>query len=269
VIDANQAGNTNYDVAAQVSQTFMVGKGAATIVLGGLSQTYDRTAKVATAATTPSGLSVSITYAQGGSPVASPTNAGSYDVTATITDPNFDGSMTGTLTIAAKEITGSFTAENKIYDGTMSASISGRALVGVIAPDVVTLEGGTATFDSKNVGTGKIVTGVGFTLSGSSAANYTLASSTLTCTADVTARGLTVTAAGVNKSYDGNATATVTLGDNRVSGDVLSLAYAAASFADKNVGTSKSVSVTGISVTGADAGNYTANTTSSTTADIT
>ena len=269
VIDANQAGNTNYDAASQVSQSFAVGKGTATIVLSGLSHTYDRTAKAATATTTPSGLGVSITYAQGGNAVGSPTNAGSYDVIATITDPSYDGSTTSTLTIAPKAITGSFSADNRIYDGTISASINGRALDGVIAPDLVTLEGGTATFDSKDVGTGKSVTGVGFTLGGASAANYTLASSTLTCTADVTARGLTVTAAGVNKSYDGNATATVTLADNRVSGDVLSLAYGAASFADKNVGTTKPVSVTGISVTGADAGNYTFNTTASATADIT
>ena len=52
----------------------------------------------------------------------------------------------------------------------------------------------------------------------------------------------------------------VTLGDNRISGDVLTLASTSASFADKNVGTGKTVSVTGISLSGTDAANYSFNT---------
>src|SRR5207247_7577811 len=84
-----------------------------------------------------------------------------------------------------------------------------------------------------------------------------------------TARALVVSATGVNKVYNGTTTATVTLSDNRVAGDSLSTSYSSASFADKNVGTAKTVSVSGIAVTGTDAANYTANTTASTTADIT
>ena len=49
----------------------------------------------------------------------------------------------------------------------------------------------------------------------------------------------------------------------------LSTSYTSASFANKNVGTAKSISVSGISVTGTDAANYSANTTASATADIT
>jgi len=56
----------------------------------------------------------------------------------------------------------------------------------------------------------------------------------------------------------------VTLSDNRVAGDVLTIAYTTASFADSLVGTAKPVSVTGITVTGTDAGNYTFNTTATT-----
>ena len=61
----------------------------------------------------------------------------------------------------------------------------------------------------------------------------------------------------------------MTLSDDRVSGDVLHDELHDGSFADKNVGTAKTVSVSGISITGTDAGNYTFNTTASTTADIT
>src|SRR5213078_549246 len=100
------------------------------------------------------------------------------------------------------------------------------------------------------------------------AANYT-ANTTATTTADITARSLTVSATGVNRIYDGTSNATVTLSDNRVAGDTLSSSYTGASFANKNAGTAKTVSVSGIAISGTDAANYTANTTATTTADIT
>src|SRR5205823_306306 len=111
--------------------------------------------------------------------------------------------------------------------------------------------------------------GSGFTLSGTDAGNYSL-SSVANTTADITKRALTVSATGVNKQYDGTASATVILSDNRVTGDVFTDSSTAATFNDKNVGTGKSVAVSGISVSGADAGNYAIqNTTASTTANIT
>ena len=64
--------------------------------------------------------------------------------------------------------------------------------------------------------------------------------------------------------YDGTTTATVTLADNRVVRRRADGQLRGASFADKNVGTAKPVSVSGISISGADAGNYTFNTTAST-----
>src|SRR5207248_6036636 len=71
------------------------------------------------------------------------------------------------------------------------------------------------------------------------------------------------------KQYDANTSATVTLSDNRISGDVFTDSYTSASFVNKNVGTGKTVSVIGISISGTDAGNYSFNSTASTTADIT
>ena len=63
--------------------------------------------------------------------------------------------------------------------------------------------------------------------------------------------------------------ATVTLSDNRVAGDALALTYAA-SFADKNVGTGKAVSLLGgFTLTGSDAANYTLVQPASLVADIT
>jgi hypothetical protein len=74
----------------------------------------------------------------------------------------------------------------------------------------------------------------------------------------------------VNKVYDGTTAATVTLSDNHLGNDVVVDSYASASFADKNVGNGKAVTVSGITLSGADAGNYALqNTTAGTSANIT
>ncbi len=185
-------------------------------------------------------------------------DAGNYTLTQpTLTARNITGK--------ALTVTGATTTD-KVYDGTTAASVTGGTLVGVVSPDVVTLTQ-SGTYANKNVGNSKAITSTS-TLGGAGAGNYTLTQPTLTAR-NITAKALTVTATGVNKVYDGGTTATVTLGDNRVSGDVLTTAYTAASFADKVKATGKAVSVSGISISGTDAGNYTFNTTASATANIT
>src|ERR1051326_391044 len=91
--------------------------------------------------------------------------------------------------IAAKHITGSFTANNKVYDGNSSATVATRSLSGVINNDDVTLTGGTATFSDKNVGN-KTVTLTGAGLTGTAAASYIL-DSVATTTANITALHIT------------------------------------------------------------------------------
>jgi hypothetical protein len=189
------------------------------------------------------------------------TAAGNYTLSST--------GATTTANITEASVAPHITASNKTYDGTTDASIASRTLSGVISPDAVTLTGGSATFASKNVGS-HTVTGSGFSLTGTDAGNYKLSPLTATTTASIGPRALTVTATGVDKQYDGTTTATVGLSDDRIGGDVLSASYTSAQFADKNVGNGKPVSVSGISISGADAGNYQlANTTESTAADIT
>ncbi|MBY0478720.1 MAG: immunoglobulin domain-containing protein, partial [Chitinophagaceae bacterium] len=115
-----------------------------------------------------------------------------------------------TLVVSALEITGNFTADNKVYDGNTSAVVLTRTLNGVLAGDVanVTLTGGTATFSDKNVGNGKTVTLTGATLSGSEAGNYSLLS-VGTTTANITALEITGNFTADNKVYDGNTSAVV------------------------------------------------------------
>ena len=54
----------------------------------------------------------------------------------------------------------------------------------------MTLDGGTATFDTKDIGTGKTVTLSGATLAGADAGNYVL-DAVATTTADITALHIT------------------------------------------------------------------------------
>ena len=177
---------------------------------------------------------------------------------------NTTASTTADITPASLTITA--TGINKVYDGLTSATVTlGDNRV---SGDTLSLSYTTAAFLDKNVGTGKTVNVSGITVGGADAGNYSLQyhgkyhGGHHTC-------DLTITATGINKVYDRLRDATVTLGDNRISGDTLSLSYTAASFADKNVANGKTVYVSGISLTGADSGNYTYNITASTTADIT
>ena len=198
-----------------------------------------------------------------------------YTINATLNPAGVLGNYnitynTANFTITGIVVTPSITANNKVYDDTNTATFT-CTLTGVVGTDDVNCSGGTATFINQNVGTNKLVTAIGLTLSGADIASYTLASTTATDTADITARTLNVTATGTNKPYDGNTTATVILADDRLVGDVLTLAYTSAVYLDPNVGVGKTVNVSGISISGgADAGNYTlASTSAATTADIT
>lgn len=114
-----------------------------------------------------------------------------------------NASHTAKANITAKDITGSFTASDKTYDGTTNASIIGRSLQGVISADenAVSLSGGSASFNDKDAGEGKTVTGTGFGLSGAAMGNYNLISGTLTTTANISTAPLTVKADDKSREY--------------------------------------------------------------------
>lgn len=199
-------------------------------------------------------------YCNGGSPTD--------DFTYTLT-----GGDTATVQVTVDcqtVVTASITANNKVYDGDNTATFT-CSLTGVTPPDVVTCTGGTATFADKNVGNGKLVTATGLGLTGADAFKYELASTSATDNANITERTLNVTATGIDKVYDGNTTATVTLSDDRFLGDLLTVSYTSADFVDPNVGVNITINVSGISITGGvDASNYVlGNTTTVTDADIT
>lgn len=179
-------------------------------------------------------------------------------------------SVDQSFTVLARPVTPAITVADKEYDGGLSATITARSLVGVAGSDDVNLgTSGVAEFANKQVGPVKLVNASGFVLGGLTATNYILSADAATANAAITSRVLTVTATVPDKPYDGNRSATATLHDDRVTGDILNLLYAKVEFADKQVGPAKAASVTGIMVTGPDADNYSYNTTTSTTAAIT
>jgi hypothetical protein len=91
VVDSNHAGST--------TGTLVIAKATAAVVLSNLTQTYTGSPLPVTASTTPTGLNVSITYAGGST---APSAAGSYPIVATVVDPNYSGSTTGTTLVIAK-----------------------------------------------------------------------------------------------------------------------------------------------------------------------
>jgi hypothetical protein len=94
---------------------------AATVTLGNLSQTYTGSPISATAATTPTGLTVNLTY--NGSSTA-PTAVGSYAVVATINDPSYAGTATGTLVITQASATVTLSYLSQTYAGSALSAVA-------------------------------------------------------------------------------------------------------------------------------------------------
>ncbi|MBF97013.1 MAG: hypothetical protein CMJ13_07315, partial [Pelagibacterales bacterium] len=106
---------------------------------------------------------------------------------------------------------------------------------------------------------------------GGAASNYTI-SAGQTTTANITAKALSVSGiTAPNKTYDGNTNAPLDISSisysGLVSGDDIGGSFSG-TFDNKNIGTSKTVSISA-SYSGVDSGNYTVTDQSSTTANIT
>ena len=189
--------------------------------------------------------------------------SGNYQLSTT----SLSGAI-GNVTKKALSIVG-LSGVDRVYNGMTNAGITGTAaLSGDVAGDDVTISiTGSGTFADKNVGTAKVITVNGYNIGGVDAGNYDLTQPS-TLTADVTKATLNIGATANNITYNGSTSATATLNDNRISGDNLTTSYTSASFSDKDAGVGKTVTISGINVTGTDVGNYNFNTTATTAADI-
>ena len=180
-------------------------------------------------------------------------------------------STAGSHTVTPRPLTVSLSniGVTKVYDGNTSAP-SGFSptydISNLIAGDTgATINHTGISYNDANVASANTLTISGQTIgsitgtNGSLVSDYSLQSS-VGVAATITQQALSLT--GVvfdNKVYDGSTTATVnstgTL-SGVIGGDDVSYTHASAIFADKNVGSGKSVSLSGISLSGTDAGNY-------------
>ena len=153
-----------------------------------------------------------------------------------------------TLTLAA-------VADSKVYDGTTHSSAKPIA-IGLLGSDSVDTT--SQVFASKSVlgnGASTLIAAANAVNDGNNGGNYTV--STTNASGSISPAPLTVAASGVAKVYDASTSASVTLAGNQFAGDQLTVTNGAAAFSDKNVGSAKTITVTGITVGGADAANYT------------
>ena len=151
---------------------------------------------------------------------------------------------------------------NKVYNGTTAASAYGfSTLTGVLLGDDVTLVSSPVfTFATSNVGTGITINTTGYSITGTDAGKYTLTQPTLS--ADITAKGLTITGiTGSDKVYDDTTAATATgtfiLNGVESGDDVILGGSPVFTFASANVGTGITINTTGLTISGTDIGNYT------------
>ena len=164
----------------------------------------------------------------------------------------------------------------RAYDGTTAVAAGILLVANKVGSDNVTVASGNGTLAGANVGSETITSFGTLSLSGASAGNYTLAGASGSVNITVSALALTVTnLLALDNVYDGTTNATLDATNAGLAGvlngdDVtLVTSNAVAYFADKNVGTNKPVTVTGLALGGAAAANYTLMDPTNVTADIT
>lgn len=160
---------------------------------------------------------------------------------------------------------------SKVYDGNVTADLveSNYNLTGVWAGDSVNInKPATGAYDNKNAGTGKLVSVSGLTITSATETatgvpvyGYSLPSSKASAAIGaITAKDLLVTGlVANNKIYD--ATVVAQLSGSAVvspigADEVIVAGTSAGAFGDKNVGSDRDVTVTGVTISGKDAGNY-------------
>ena len=200
-----------------------------------------------------------VSVAQDGAP-ATPGDAGTYSVTVT-GKGNFTGSVQESVTIAPRALEVTVTAKSRVYDGTQTVLCTTAYVAGKtpVSGDDVTVGAAGETADRK-AGAGKPVS-VTLTLSGADASNYTVTKSGKT-TVDILRKELTA----VPEPFDGlvyTGKTGLTLHPEQwrltgaLSGDsvVLDLSRASATLDNAGAG-NRTVTFSGVRLTGTDAGNY-------------
>jgi hypothetical protein len=177
--------------------------------------------------------------------------------------------------ISKRELDVTAQHDERVYNGTTSSSVV--PVVGTLQTGDVIGTMPTQTYNTKNVGTNKILTPAGLLINdGNGGLNY-LVHYVTDGTGIITTKDITGNITVYNKVYDGTTNATIATRTltGVIGTDVVTYTGGVATFDDvppgtgQNVGNNKPVTATGLYLTGADALNYTVNSTTTTTANIT
>ena len=174
------------------------------------------------------------------------------------------GTANVTIKVNPKDVTiTGLSAGSKVYDRSTSTTPTDTAVIdGKVGSDDVTVTAGTASFDNENVGTDKIVTFTGYSLSGADAGNYNLKAQPASVTANIAAKEVTITSlTAANRSYQKDNLSVALISGTLtgvITGDTVTidLTNAKGTMTDANAGTGKAVTVTGVALGGADKDNY-------------
>ena len=209
-----------------------------------------------------------------------PTAAGSYTVTVQVPEnnPDYMGQATASLTINPKPLTVTgLTAQTRVYNGTKDVTLTGGALDGVIVgDDVAATMPPTGTYSSADAESGKAVTFNRITLTGNDAANYSLTQPNVT--GEITRRPVEISITCTDKEYDGTTNATASAYEFEAEKDdrgiieadkeKITVRVSSATFADKDAGENKQVTIGTVTTSGDAAKNYTFTNNPTATANI-
>jgi hypothetical protein len=187
-------------------------------------------------------------------------NNGNYVFVQAGGNSNALGITPATLTIGLTGIV------SKVYDTTATATLSTNnyTLTGLVGSDMVTVnDPSIGLHDNPNVGTNKLVSVSGLTISGSGASNYQLAATSASANiGSITPATLTANLVGpITKPYDGTTTATLAPSNFSLSGmlgsDSVGLTTpTTGSYNTPNAGINLTVSAPGVGIEGTSASNY-------------
>lgn len=151
---------------------------------------------------------------------------------------------------------------DKVYDATTTAVLESQNVVfdGLVQGDQLRVDG-TASFADKHAGENKVVYLHSLDLIGEDASNYRLVTQPYQLSASIDKAILNLSnLLATNKIYDGTLDTQVELWnvqiDGRLGNDLVNVAGGKAQFADKNAGQNKTVYISDLVLTGADAENY-------------
>jgi lysophospholipase L1-like esterase len=196
-------------------------------------------------------------------------SAGSGTATVKVTSTSgssYMGSASKNFTINPKPVVvKGITAENKTYDGKTSVTIStsGAVIEGVVTGDELTVSSATGEFTSAAAGTSKDVTITDIVFDGNAKDNYTLDTTGeyLNIKADIDPLPVTISGvAAKEKDYDGTTKVDLDLSNaqiNEIIGtDKVEFSVSGA-LTDAGIGDNKTVILSGWTLSGDDAANYT------------